>query len=67
MAIKLRRPRAVLNLVTGKTVIGDLAWSWPWSYRLRNARVVEHGAEPVAVDGVVVVPARAVEFAQIVD
>jgi hypothetical protein len=66
MAINIRRPRAVLNLVTGKTVVGDLLWSWPWSYRLRNTQIVEPGSEPSPADGTVVVPARAVEFVQIV-
>ncbi len=65
MAIKFGRRRAVLNLVTGKTIMGDLLWSWPWHYRLRNVRVVEQGAE-LPADGTVVVPARVVEFAQIV-
>jgi hypothetical protein len=67
VAIELRRPRVVLNLVTGKTIIGERLWSWPWQYRLKAAAVVEPGAEPVAADGVVVVPRRAVEFAQITD
>lgn len=68
MSIELRRPRVVLNLVTGKTIIGRRLWAWPWQgYRLQGAQVVEPGAAPVDADGIVVVPRRVVEFAQIAD
>lgn len=60
--------KTVVNLTTGRTVFGDLALSWPWTIRVRNARVIERGTQPdtaVKVDGIVRIPRRSVEFMQV--
>lgn len=66
--IKLRRRRAVINTVTGKTFVGELLLGTPWSIRLRKVTMPGNGREPDrAVDGTVHVSRRVVEFAQIID
>jgi hypothetical protein len=55
-----------VTLVTGVTVDGTLALSWPWSVRVRSAQVVERGTTPVRADGVIVIPRRSVAYMQII-
>lgn len=64
--IKLRRRRAVINTVTGKTFVGDLLFGTPWSIRLRKVTMPGNDADR-PVDGTVHVSRRVVEFVQIID
>lgn len=64
--IKLRRKRAVINTVTGKTFVGELLIGTPWSFRLRKATMPGNdGDRPL--DGTVHISRRVVEFAQVID
>jgi hypothetical protein len=70
MAIKFGRRRAVVNLVNGKTLVGELCFTWPWQYKLRAVEIhlpgTAAGTAPTRPDGMIVVPRRFVEFAQII-
>lgn len=61
--------RVVVTCVSGRTIVGELAWSWPWCYRVRAARIADAGRDPGAgpvVDGTVVVRRAAVDFVQVI-
>lgn len=65
--IKFRRRRIVINTTGGKTFVGDLLISPPWSYRVARATMPGNGEPDRRLDGLLVVPRRVVEFAQIID
>lgn len=64
--------RVVIACTSGRTIIGTLAWSWPWSYRVRSAKIIERGVSAREVDamkasdGVVCVPRTSIDYVQIV-
>lgn len=68
MALAFRRRTAVVNLVTGKSFLGELLITWPWQVKLHRPDVVDGpNTAPVKTDGNVVVPRRVIEFVQYVD
>jgi Rieske Fe-S protein len=62
----VKRRQAVVNLTGGRTLVGELAVSWPWALRLRGAATVGADGRQTRIDGVVVVRWRAVEFVQLI-
>lgn len=66
--ISIRRRRAVVNLVTGETIVGERRLSWPWSIRLTGAIMPAKGRDGERrIDGSVVLHWRAVTFVQMID
>lgn len=65
--IRLGKKKMIVNMHNGTSILGTKRISWPWSIRMGNASVREPGREPVRADGVVLIPLRAVQFAQIID
>lgn len=66
-----RRPprRAVVTCVSGRTIVGELTWSWPGWVRIRAARVAERGVDPgtvPAADGIVYVRSSSIDFMQVI-
>lgn len=57
----------MINTTGGKTFVGDLLISPPWSYRVARATMPGNGEPDRRLDGLLVVPRRVVEFAQIID
>lgn len=65
--VRLQRKRVVVNLVDGTAITGERLFSWPWSMRVGGAQLLAPNMEPRRIDGVAVIPRRAVIFAQILD